>query len=144
MNISEFTRKLDALSKAYTKMPNEIAAIAVKFSKERFRSQAWLDQSSEAWKPRAKRREGGPKKSQTLLVNTGRLKRSIRKISANENNILIGTDVPYAQAQNDGFKGNVTQQVKSHKRALTKKGITSRKQLKRSTRIEFGRIKTIC
>lgn len=55
---------------------------------------------------------------------------------------MIGTDVPYAQIQNDGFKGSITQNVKSHKRALTKNGIVSRKQLKRSTRIEFGRVKT--
>lgn len=110
VDISDFTRKLDAVSKAYAKVPNEVAALAVNFSKERFREQAWLDKTKTSWKPRAMRRKGGRKKSQTLLVNTGRLKRSIRKIYANENSVLIGTDVPYAQIQNDGgtISSNVT------------------------------------
>jgi phage gpG-like protein len=74
-------------------------------------------------------------------VDTGRLKRSIRKVSANRDRVIIGTDVPYAQAHNDGFKGPIRQRVRSLTRALTKFGITSRRQLKRSTAIEFGRVK---
>jgi len=109
IDISDFTRKLDALSNAYSKVPNEVAALAVNFSKERFREQAWLDVTKTKWKPRAQRRKGGAKKSQTLLVNTGRLKRSIRKIYAHESGVLIGTDVPYAQIQNDG--GTISQNV---------------------------------
>jgi phage gpG-like protein len=109
VDISDFARKLDALSDAYRKVPNEVAALAVNFSKERFREQSWVDKSKEKWKPRAQRRKGGAKKSQTLLVNKGRLKRSIRKIHADENSVLIGTDVPYAQIQNDG--GTIKQDV---------------------------------
>lgn len=110
VDISEFTRKLDALSQVYAMLPNEIAATAVNFSKERFREQAWLDKTKEPWKPRARRRKGGPKKSQTLLVNTGRLKRGVRKVTANQDVVIIGNDVPYAQIQNDGgtIKGTAT------------------------------------
>jgi len=43
VDISDFIRRLDALSNAYKKVPNEVAALAVNFSKERFREQAWLD-----------------------------------------------------------------------------------------------------
>ncbi len=102
VDISDFTRKLDALSKAYAILPNEIAATAVNFSKERFRDQAWIDRKTEPWKPRAKRRKGSPNKSQTLLVNTGRGKRGIRKILANQDKVIIGNDVPYMQIHNDG------------------------------------------
>lgn len=98
----DFMRKMNALSDAWKKIPDEVAATAVNFSKERFREQAWLDSTKENWKPRARRRKGGKTKSQTLLVNTGRLKRSIRKVYANQSSVLIGTDVPYAQIQNDG------------------------------------------
>lgn len=140
IGLREFMRKMDAVSKAYDRMPNEIAAIAVNFSKERFRDQAWLDNTRHPWKDRSRKRTGKTR-SQTLLVDKGRLKRSIRKIYVSSTRVVIGTDVPYAQAQNDGFKGAVHQHVKSHTRALTKFGITSRKQLKRSTRIEFGRVK---
>ena len=125
VDISDFTNKIDALSKAYSKIPNEVAAIAVNFSKERFRDQAWLDKSKDKWKPRAQRRKGGAKKSQTLLVDKGRLKRSIRKIHADENTVIIGTDVPYAQIQNDGGTINQTVTVKSFNKksySRTRKG----------------------
>jgi len=102
VDTSDFIRKMNALGEAWKKIPDEVAATAVNFSKERFREQAWLDSTKENWKPRKRRRKGGKTKSQTLLVNTGRLKRSIRKVYANENSVLIGTDVPYAQIQNDG------------------------------------------
>lgn len=139
--LKEFLRKMDAVSKVYKRMPNDIAIIAVNFSKERFRDQAWLDRTREPWKQRSRKREG-KKRSQTLLIDKGRLKRSIRKVLVSPNLIIIGTDVAYAQAQNDGFKGTVTQNVKSYKRGLTKFGVTGRKALKRSTRIEFGRVRT--
>lgn len=116
VDTSDFFRKVDAVLATYRKMPNEIAAIAVNFSKERFREQAWLDKTKEPWKPRANRRKGGKKKSQTLLVNKGRLKRSIRKILANENVVIIGTDVPYAKIHNDGGTIKETVTVKEHER----------------------------
>lgn len=141
VDISDFTRKLDALSNAYRKVPNEVAALAVNFSKERFREQAWLDKSKEKWKPRAQRRKGGAKKSQTLLVNTGRLKRSIRKIHADENSILIGTDVLYAQIQNDGgtIEQNVT--VKSFKKKGFKKQGYSRTRKGRTESVKEHSVK---
>ena len=116
VDITEFARKLDAVTKAYSRIPAEVATIAVNFSKERFRDQAWLDETKQSWKPRKRRRAGGKKRSQTLLVNTGRLKRSIRKISADTNAIIIGTDVPYAQIHNEGGTINETVTVKTHRR----------------------------
>ena len=140
LGLRDLMRRMDAVAKTWDRMPNEIAAIAVKFTKERFRDQAWLDTTRQSWKPRSRDR-AGKKRSQTLLVDKGRLKRSIRKIYASQTRVIIGTDVPYAQIHNEGFKGAVRQHVKSHTRALTKFGVTSRRQLKRSTRIEFGRVR---
>jgi phage gpG-like protein len=111
-NTAGFIRKLDALSDAYKKLPAEVATIAVNFSKDRFREQAWLDETKENWKPRKRQRKG--KGSQTLLVKTGRLKRSVRKISATEDRIIIGTDVPYAQIHNEGGTISTTATVKAH------------------------------
>jgi len=101
IGLRDFRRRMDAVSKAYDRMPNEIAAIAVKFSKDRFRDQAWLDNTRQPWKQRASSRPG-KRRSQTLLVDKGRLKRSIRKISASPSRVVIGTDVPYAQIHNEG------------------------------------------
>jgi phage gpG-like protein len=51
-----------------------------------------------------------------LLLKTGRLKRSIRKISATTDRIIIGTDVPYAQIHNEGGTINTTVTVRAHTR----------------------------
>ena len=113
-DISDFEKKIDALLSTYKKLPTEIATIAVNFSKERFRDQAWLDKTKSKWKPRKTKRGRTGKRSQTLLVDTGRLKRSIRKIKATPKQVIIGTDVPYAQIHNDGGTINKSVNVKSH------------------------------
>jgi phage gpG-like protein len=144
--MQDFIKKIDALASAYKKLPTEIATIAVNFSKERFREQNWWDTSEIKWKERKRNRNGSKKKSQTLLVGTGRLKRSIRKISANESQIIIGSDVPYAQIHNDGgtIKGTVT--VKAHKRKIISNetvgtgvfNIRSRRERTKRIRVQFG------
>lgn len=116
VDITDFARKLEAVSSTYKRIPTEVATIAVNFSKERFREQAWLDKTKHPWKPRRKARKGGKKRSQTLLVDTGRLKRSIRKIYVDQNRVIIGTDVPYAQIHNDGGTIKETVTVKTHNR----------------------------
>ncbi len=113
VDLTDLYRKIDALSKANAKLPVEIAAVAVNFSKERFRDQAWLDSTKEPWKQRKSRRVG-KKRSQTLLYGTGRLKRSIRKIYADSNKVIIGTDVPYAEVHNNGGVLNSNVKVKAH------------------------------
>jgi phage gpG-like protein len=117
VNTTDFVRKLEALSKTYRNLPAEIATIAVNFSKERFVDQAWLDETKKPWEPRKRPRRGKTGKitnSQTLLVKTGRLKRSVRKISATEDKIIIRTGVPYAQIHNEGGTVTTTATVKTH------------------------------
>ena len=114
VDISEFVRIIEAINKAGKALPAELASIAVNFSKERFRERAWFDRSKEPWERRKLRRKGGKKRSQHLLVDTGRLKRSIRKIYADQNLIIIGTDVPYAEIHNNGGEIEKTVTVKQH------------------------------
>jgi len=47
----------DNIGKVLDHLPVKCAAIAVNFTKERFRTQNWLDKTPEPWKPR-KRRTG--------------------------------------------------------------------------------------
>ena len=71
VDLRDFTRKIDALSKTYKTLPNEIAAVAVNFSKERFVNQSWLDQTKENWAPRKQLRRsvhGNKTKNQTLTA----------------------------------------------------------------------------
>lgn len=94
-------------------MTTEAGTIAVNFSKERFRYKNWLDKTREPWSKR-KRKDRG-----SLMAKSGRLKRSIRKISQGNYYVLIGTDVPYAQIHNEGGTINETANVKAHNRKIT-------------------------
>lgn len=46
----DFLKRLNRLSKLYTRFPDMAAIEAVNFSKERFVRKNWLDKSPKAWK----------------------------------------------------------------------------------------------
>lgn len=110
-----FAAIIDDLTRAINALPARVATLAVNFSKERFVKQNWHDSSEKPWEKRHGRRRGGDKRQNgAVLVDSGRLKRSIRVISANKERIIIGTDVPYAEIHNEGFDGQ--QNVRAHQR----------------------------
>lgn len=124
--MSDFLKKLKALSKANVVI-NKIGAEAVNFSKERFRAQNWVDINTEQWPKRKPTKESKQRASRGVLTSTGRLRRSIRKISANADSIVIGTDVPYAQIHNDGGRFRSKQNVRAFTRGEhTRKGVKVR------------------
>ena len=108
-----------AIAEALRGMPEQIGMMAVNFTKQRFVDQNWLYTSPQPWKKRSRNRRGGKARQRgAVLVDSGRLKRSIRIIKTTLDTVTIGTDVPYAQVHNDGFDGK--QYVKAH----TRKGRT--------------------
>lgn len=118
----DFIAKLDRLTKLYRKFPEMAAIEAVNFSKERFVRKNWVDRNATAWKPRKPSPEWHSEEQNraaargSLMVKSGRLKRSIRKIKVTRTSVTIGTDVPYAQAHNEGEIINTTVNVKAHSR----------------------------
>lgn len=99
---------------------------ALNFYKESFKRQGFIDERYEAWKERkaptnrkAARRTG----KRAILVQTGRLRRSLRKRVINTT-IEILTDVPYAQIHNEGGTIQGTATVRQHTRR-TKLGVKS-------------------
>jgi phage gpG-like protein len=107
----EFVKLLDRVTKAVNVLPQRAATLAVNFSKERFRSQNWVDHTTEPW---TKRKTRDKRKGRAILVDSGRLKNSIRKVVVTNDYAIIGTDVPYAKIHNDGFRG--TENVRHHRR----------------------------
>lgn len=105
----EFGKVLARLLVTHQQLPNKVAATAIAFVNQRFREQAWADNYTKPWKARKadRSRKRANRRRRALLVKTGRLKRSIRKISANSELVEIGTDVEYAQVHNQGFRGVV-------------------------------------
>lgn len=126
----DFIITLDNITKALDSLPKRISVLAVNFSKERFVKQNWIDSSTHDWKPRSRARRGGKRRQKgAILVDSGRLKRSIRKVSVSKDRVIIGTDVPYAQVHNDGFQGTVS--VKPHRRKRDGKKIYVRAHSRR-------------
>lgn len=138
----QFINLVNRVTACIQVIPQRAATLAVNFSKERFRTQSWVDTTTQPWKNRKPMRWGRAERAgRGLLVDSGRLKRSIRKILVSAEVVIIGTDVPYARVHNDGFHGKITQKVASHKRNLSKFGVIRGKENKRSTRVDFGRVK---
>ncbi|MCT4698468.1 phage virion morphogenesis protein [Tenacibaculum haliotis] len=124
----DFFEKLQKIDNKYflSKTINEAGVIAVRFSKDRFRKKNWVDKSQKSWAPRKRKTRG------SILVQSGRLKRSIRKISEGKYYVLIGTDVPYAQIHNEGGVIKTTARVRAHSR--TRKGRSKPIKIRAHTR----------
>ena len=103
------------------KLPPLAGAEVVNFAMENFRQQGFGSPGS--WPKRKNPTKWGtvPRNSgRNLLIDTGNLKRSIRVLRFNQDEVVIGTDVPYAKVHNEGFKGSVIQSVKSFTRKSSK------------------------
>jgi len=124
MATHNFIEQLNRLAKVQKNLPTKMGAVAVRFSKERFQQKNWLDRTREPWKKRQRKDRG------TLMNRTGRLKRSIRKIEVGRDYIVIGTDVPYAEAHNEGATVKETVAIKEH----TRRTRTGRSTVKAHTR----------
>jgi phage gpG-like protein len=113
--LTEYFAMLDRVSRVVDTLPRRAAMEAVNFTKDRFKQQNWLDNTTQPWKKR-KAVKGETKRSsrRSTLVKSGRLRKSPRVIHADHNSAIMGTDVEYAQVHNDGFRGRVNQRVRSH------------------------------
>ncbi len=104
-----------------TRLPAIAGNVAVNFALDNFKRQGFLGDTIQPWRPRKdpnKWKQSPKRNSRAILVDTGTLRRSIRIISTTFDEVIVGSDVPYAQAHNEGFKGEVTQNVKSFTRKV--------------------------
>jgi phage gpG-like protein len=125
--------------------PGMLGNDAVNFFLDRFKDQAWLGDTREPWKPRKAQSKWGKtprNKGRAILIDSGRLRRSIRIVSNSGGTVTIGTDVPYAKAHNEGSRLGLIQNVKSYTRKLNRTGIVKHTTLKNRSNITFGRVQT--
>jgi phage gpG-like protein len=118
MQLSDLEKVLnDKLTKALQNLPRVLAEEAVNFTKDNFKKQGFQAEALQVWKPR---KPGSPRnKGRALLIDTGRLLRSIKVISVSGFTAKFGsTGVPYAKAHNDGVNAIVN--IPSFKRAKLK------------------------
>jgi phage gpG-like protein len=121
--------KAAALRSRLLTLPVKVGDTAVLFTKQRFAQRNWIGTGTEYWRPRKAYTKWGKtprNKGRALLVDTGRLRRSVRIMGKTSSSVTIGSDVPYAKAHNDGFKGTISQSVSAHTRRKTVKQGRSR------------------
>jgi len=85
--------------------PGLLGNDAVNFFLDSWKRQGWLDYSTTAWRQRSKNSKRN--KGRAVLIDSGRLRRSIRITSITGGAVTISTDVPYAKMHNEGFRGVV-------------------------------------
>lgn len=113
-------KSLNKMLAEYRALQRQLPAIvggrAVNYFKRSFQQQGWVDKGIEKWPARkagAKRNKG-----RKLLIDSGRLRRSIRVVEKGEHYVIVGTDVPYGVAHNEGVDKNVN--VRAHTRRTFK------------------------
>lgn len=118
--------------------PRMAATEAVKFFRESFVREGFLDRSLSLWS-----RRQSPLGGKRLLFGSGNLMRSIRPGVINTSSAIIGSDTPYSALHNDGGTVTVTAQMKKYwwaqyykfsgKVKKTSRGRVSRSKTNRTT-----------
>lgn len=98
------------------RLPVLIGNLAVNFTLDNFRRQGFLGNTFERWAPRRRGWKKDRRPNRNILVNTGRLRRSVRIVSVTPYSVVIGSDVKYARAHNEGMRIGQIQSVKAHTR----------------------------
>jgi phage gpG-like protein len=99
----ENLQKLDNL--IGKRLPEKVVDEAQKIVDESFKKEQYQDKSSPQWKSRKKDKESGKAREsrRALLVKSSALIRSI-ETDQRGSDIVIHTDVPYAQVHNEGLR----------------------------------------
>lgn len=91
--------------------------LALNFFQDSFRRQGFLDRRLDRWPDRrAKDKNPRSRGDRTILVESGRLRASLRMRALGQSSVEIFTDVPYARAHNFGERVKATQRVRAHVR----------------------------
>jgi phage gpG-like protein len=97
-------------------LPTILSEQAKNFFQDSFTNQGFTDKTLVKWTPsRAAKKRGG-----ATLVQSGRLRGSIRVTNKTPSGFSVGTDLPYAEQHNEGKKGQVKRQFIGNSERLVK------------------------
>lgn len=101
-----------------TRLPVIAGNEVVNFALDNFKKQGFQGDTFEPWKKRKFPTKWGikTKGGRALLVQSGRLRRSIRITQLSNAMVTVGSDVPYAKVHNEGLRIGQIQSVKSFTR----------------------------
>ena len=113
-DISELNKDFSNLQEWVEGLPPQIGNAYLNFFLDRFKEQGWREGGSlKKWKKRTSK--GKNKRGRNLLIQSGRLKRSLRMRTKGDR-IIFSTDVPYAKIHNEGGAVKKSVRVRSHVR----------------------------
>lgn len=139
--LDRFGKRIELVKELNRKYPAIAGSHAVSFYKQSFRRKGFIDKRMDKWPARLPTKKG---KGRGLMINTGKLRRSIRVTRKGFGFVVIGTDVPYAQIHNEGGTISGTFKVKAHKRRVTSNvkvtstNLTTKKTTTRKRRLQTG------
>lgn len=111
---------MNAFKKSSKKLPKVLGNAAVKHFQDNFRAEGFVDQSVDKWVRR--KRETKRSRGKKILQNTGRLRRSIKRLSTTFGRIVVGTrGVDYANIHNEGLGSMPKRQFVGNSKKLERK-----------------------
>lgn len=126
-DLLKLNKDLKNIESFFKVLPDHIGNAYVNFVQDNFAQQGFTDEAFVGWQPRKKKEIARVTKSgkkiekpnRALLVNSGALRRSIRyKIipKGGKKSIYVYSNIPYAEAHNEGLHIEKTVTVKAHNR----------------------------
>jgi len=126
-----------AWNRTRNRLPRAVASTARQFFKESFRNQGFDPGGGvQRWQPRSPKAVRN--KGRAILVDSGRLRNSVRIIRADRRRIAVGSTLPYAKAHNFGFRASRRVRIRSHLRQ-TRRGTHRVKAHNRNARFNIPR-----
>ena len=108
-----FTQILADIRLVQANLMPEVGNIAINHFLEAFKKEGL--EGEPAWKKRKEAGEGDRTERRGVLIKTGALRRSIRILRIGQDIVQIGSEIPYAQIQNEGGTTNPKITAKSRK-----------------------------
>jgi phage gpG-like protein len=133
MEFPDFSKKATTSGSFFRKLPTLAGNMALNFFQDSWDREGFIDQRYKRWPDRKK---SAGRKSRKLLVKSGRLRRSLR-MQVSGSRIRIFTDVPYAEAHNEGTNISGSFRIRAHKRRLPGGGTTTVRSHARQVNIKI-------
>lgn len=106
-NSRQFNILLQEYNQLRNRLPNKIAITAVNFFKRNFKVGGFVDKPFQKWKK-------SQMNKRTTMVQSGNLRRAIKKLRVSRNRVVvgIGQHIPYAQIHNEGGQIPITPKMR--------------------------------
>jgi phage gpG-like protein len=121
MGINKF--KTDGLFKRWNRVKNDVPVIVARTAenhfKQSFQLQKFNDDGADPWKKRKSR--SAKNEGRAILVQSGRLMRSIRASKISWNRIDLGSPVKYGKYHNDGIYPQPPRKFMGESKSLNRK-----------------------